>query len=81
MSKVKIEKDGVTQEVKSRYLHNFLSQGWQEVGSVKKKVSKIGNAKATADVIEEDAPQEDGEDNWTFSLDETSMPNTNEGEE
>lgn len=80
MSKVTIEKDGVTQEVKSRYLHNFLSQGWQEVGTVKKKVSKIGNAKATADVIEEDAPQED-EDNWTNSLDDTSMPTTNEGEE
>lgn len=79
MSKVTIEKDGVTKEVKSRYLHNFLSQGWQEVGTVKKKVSKIGNAKATADVIEEDTPQED-EDNWTFSLDETSMPTTNEGE-
>lgn len=52
--KTTIEKDGVTQEVKTRYLHNFLSRGWQEVNQRKEKVSKIGVANATADVKKED---------------------------
>lgn len=70
--KIEIKKDGETQWVKQRFLHSFLNKGWEVVGE--KKVSKIGTANATADVIEEEyTPQEQEDD--------TSMPNHNEGEE
>jgi len=68
---ITIEKDGVLKSVKERFLQNFLDRGWKVVGE--KKVSRIGKAKATADVIEEDvSPQEE---------EQSSMPNDNEGEE
>ena len=79
--KTQIEKDGVVQTVKDRYLQNFLDRGWTVIGE--KKVCKVGKAKATADVIEEEVPlNQEEEDNWTISLDdESSMPIDNEGEE
>ena len=71
MSKIKVTKDGVSQEVKQRYLHSFIAQGWKVEGD--KKVSKVGTAKATADVIEEVNPQ--------IQEEESSMPNINKGDE
>jgi len=84
MSKVKVTKEGVTQEIKKRFLHNFIAQGWKVEGD--KKVSKIGKAKATADVIEEETTPQEDEDNWTFDArdfvqDDASMPNDKQGEE
>lgn len=72
MNKIKVTKDGVTQEVKQRYLNSFIAKGWKVQGD--KKVSKIGSAKATADVIEEVIPQPEKEE-------DSSMPNINKGEE
>lgn len=71
MSKVKVTKDGVVQEVKERYLNSFIAKGWVAEGN--KKVSKIGTAKATADVIEEVIPPKQEE--------ESPMPNDDKGEE
>lgn len=53
--KVTIEKNGQQQAVKQKYLKNFLDRGWKTVGE--KKVSKVGVAKATADIVEEEIPQ------------------------
>lgn len=72
MSKVKVTKDGVTREVKERYLHGFIAKGWVVDGG--KKVSNVGKAKATADVIEEVIPPKQEEE-------ESSMPNEDKGEE
>jgi len=73
MSKVTVTKNGVTQEVKSRFLHNFIAQGWSVEGS--KKVSTVGKANATADVIEEQMPLKPEVD------EDASMPSNQEGEE
>lgn len=72
MIKIKITKDGVSQEVKERYLPSFVAKGWKVESN--KKVSKIGIAKATADVIEEVNPQPKQEE-------ESSMPNINKGDD
>lgn len=72
MNKIKVTKDGVTQEVKQRYLPSFIAKGWKVQSD--KKVSKIGTAKATADVIEEVNPQPKPEE-------ESSMPNINKGDD
>lgn len=77
MSKFTIEKNGVTQIVKERYLKNFLDQGW-EISNTTTDVQKVFSKKTakvevTAEVIEEDeTPQIE---------DESSMPNYNEGDE
>lgn len=77
MSKFTIEKDGVTQIVKERYLKNFLDRGW-EISNTTTDVQKVFSRKATkveatAEVIEEEeTPQVE---------EESSMPNYNEGEE
>jgi hypothetical protein len=77
MSKFTIEKDGVTQIVKERYLKNFLDRGW-EISNTTTDVQKVFSKKTakvevTAEVIEEDeTPQIE---------DEPSMPNYNEGDE
>lgn len=77
MSKFTIEKDGVTQIVKERYLKNFLDKGW-EISNTTTDVQKVFSKKTakvevTAEVIEEDeTPQIE---------DEPSMPNYNEGDE
>ena len=77
MSKFTIEKNGVTQIVKERYLKNFLDQGW-EISNTTTDVQKVFSKKTakvevTAEVIEEDeTPQIE---------DEPSMPNYNEGDE
>lgn len=73
MDKVKITKDGVSREVKARYLNSFIAQGWVAEGD--KKLSRIGKAKATAEVIEEAIPPKQEEAN------ESSMPNEDKGEE
>jgi hypothetical protein len=74
MTKVKVTKDGVTQEIKHRYLQNFLDRGWTVEGEKKSAVNyKI---EATADVIEEDDPLEIEEDD-----DNSSMPEDDEGED
>jgi hypothetical protein len=50
-----LEKDGVRQEVKERYLNKFLEQGWTKVSDTSpKKISK-NVIKAVADVIESSA--------------------------
>lgn len=72
MIKIKITKDGVSQQVKERYLPSFVAKGWKVESN--KKVSKIGIAKATADVIEEVNPQPKQEE-------ESSMPNINKGDD
>jgi hypothetical protein len=78
MSKFTIEKDGVTQIVKERYLKNFLDKGW-EISNTTTDVQKVFSKKTakvevTAEVIEEEeTPQIEEE--------ETSMPNYNQGEE
>jgi len=77
MNKFTIEKDGVTQIVKERYLKNFLDKGW-EVSNTTTDVQKVFSKKTakvevTAEVIEEETPQIEEE--------ETSMPNYNQGEE
>jgi hypothetical protein len=72
MNKIKITKDGASQEVKERYLPSFVAKGWKVESN--KKVSKIGIAKATADVIEEVNPQPKKEE-------ESSMPNINKGDD
>ena len=47
-----LEKDGVQQNVKDRYLNKFLEQGWTQVSDTSpKKISK-NVIKASADVIE-----------------------------
>jgi hypothetical protein len=47
-----LEKDGVRQNVKERYLNKFLEQGWTHVSDTSpKKISK-NVIKASADVIE-----------------------------
>jgi hypothetical protein len=47
-----LEKDGVQQTVKERYLNKFLEQGWTKVSDTSpKKISK-NVIKASADVIE-----------------------------
>ena len=75
MEKVKIQKDGVVQEVKQRYLNNFLDKGWKLVSKTfEKKVSKIGIAKVTADVIGEEVPLQEEEE-------QSSMPTIIKGEE
>ena len=77
MSKFTIQKDGVTQIVKERYLKNFLDRGW-EISNTTTDVQKVFSKKTakvevTAEVIEEDeTPQIE---------DEPSMPNYNEGDE
>ena len=77
MSKFTIEKNGVTQIVKERYLKNFLDRGW-EISNTTTDVQKVFSRKATkveatAEVIEEEeTPQVE---------DEPSMPNYNEGDE
>ena len=77
MSKFTIQKDGVTQIVKERYLKNFLDRGW-EISNTTTDVQKVFSKKTakvevTAEVIEEDnAPQVE---------DESSMPNYNQGDE
>jgi len=77
MSKFTIEKDGVTQIVKERYLKNFLDRGW-EISNTTDDVQKVFSRKATkveatAEVIEEDETPQIEE--------ESSMPNYNEGDE
>lgn len=72
MNKVKVIKDGVEQLVKERYLPSFVAKGWKVQSN--KKVSKIGVAKASADVIEEVNPQPKPEE-------ESSMPNINKGDD
>jgi hypothetical protein len=58
-----LEKDGVRQNVKGRYLNKFLEQGWTQVSDASpKKISK-NVIKASADVIvpqveESNPPQE-----------------------
>lgn len=77
MSKFTIQKDGVTQIVKERYLKNFLDRGW-EISNTTTDVQKVFSKKTakvevTAEVIEEDeTPQIE---------DEPSMPNYNQGDE
>ena len=77
MSKFTIEKNGVTQIVKERYLKNFLDKGW-EISNTTTDVQKVFSKKTakvevTAEVIEEDeTPQIE---------DESSMPNYNQGDE
>jgi len=77
MSKFTIEKNGVTQIVKERYLKNFLDRGW-EISNTTTDVQKVFSKKTakvevTAEVIEEEeTPQIE---------DEPSMPNYNEGDE
>lgn len=77
MSKFTIQKDGVTQIVKERYLKNFLDKGW-EISNTTTDVQKVFSKKTakvevTAEVIEEDeTPQIE---------DESSMPNYNQGDE
>jgi|AACY02.14.fsa_nt_gi hypothetical protein len=77
MSKFTIQKDGVTQIVKERYLKNFLDRGW-EISNTTTDVQKVFSKKTakvevTAEVIEEDeTPQIE---------DESSMPNYNQGDE
>lgn len=77
MSKFTIEKNGVTQIVKERYLKNFLDKGW-EISNTTTDVQKVFSKKTakvevTAEVIEEDeTPQIE---------DEPSMPNYNQGDE
>ena len=71
--KITVTKDGVTQEVKERYLQNFIDRGWTT--SEDKVISKVGKAKATADILEEDIPQIEMEE------EETSNDSDEEGEE
>ena len=67
-----IERRGEIIAVKESQLEKFLNEGWSFV--TEKKVSKIGKAKATADVIEEEvAPQSEDE--------QSSMPTEIKGEE
>lgn len=47
-----ITRRGVVQAVKESQLNKFLNEGWSLL--TEKTVSKIGKAKATADVIEEE---------------------------
>jgi hypothetical protein len=71
-----------TVAVKEKDITRFLAEGWTMLDSnPAKKVSKIGTAKATADVIEEVNPLEEEEDNWTFSLEDTSMPKDKQGDD
>lgn len=79
MDKIKINKDGVTQFVKPRHLQNFVERGWKVSGD--EKVSKVGKAKATADIIEEEVPLQIEEENWDEPEQESSMPNDIKGEE
>jgi hypothetical protein len=78
MKKFTIEKDGVTQIVKERYLKNFLDRGW-EISNTTTDVQKVFSRKATkveatAEIIEEDnAPQ--------VEEDDASMLNHNQGDE
>jgi hypothetical protein len=78
MSKFTIQKDGVTQIVKERYLKNFLDRGW-EISNTTTDVQKVFSRKATkveatAEIIEEDnAPQ--------VEEDDASMLNHNQGDE
>lgn len=79
--KIQIEKDGVVQEVKERHLQNFLDRGWNMASGQKNNISTVGKANATADIIEEETPQEE-EELWDEDLeDEASMPNNQEGDE
>jgi len=71
--KITVTKDGVTQEVKERYLQNFIDRGWTTTED--KVISKVGKAKATADILEEDIPQIEMEEQ------ETSNDSDEEGEE
>lgn len=77
MNKFTIQKDGVTQIVKERYLKNFLDRGW-EISNTTTDVQKVFSRKATkveatAEIIEEEeTPQVE---------EESSMPNYNQGEE
>lgn len=71
--KITVTKDGVTQEVKERYLQNFIDRGWTTTED--KVISKVGKAKATADILEEDIPQIEMEE------EETSNDSDEEGEE
>jgi hypothetical protein len=62
-----LEKDGVRQNVKERYLNKFLEQGWTHVSDTSpKKISK-NVIKASADVI---VPQ----------VEESNPPNDIKGE-
>lgn len=50
MSKVKVELDGVVQEVKERYLNRFLEKGWTEVSNTSPKKLSKNKIKVDADV-------------------------------
>jgi len=82
MSKITITKDGVTKEIKHRYLENFLDRGWVHEGEVPAKKEVSVKVEATADVVEEETPETEDEDNWTYSLDDSeSEPEDEEGED
>ena len=75
MEKITVTKDGVTQDIKHRYLQNFLDRGWTESKPKSKKKSAVDvKVEATADVIEEATPP-------IVEEEESSMPKFNQGEE
>ena len=68
---IEIEKSGETRSVKTRYLQNFLDQGWKPVVAKKTTPAAAKKITATADVTPvEDWDPESGED-WADSEEST----------
>jgi hypothetical protein len=55
---IQITKDGVTQEIKARYLSRFLEQGWTEVSNTSPKKPSKAKITAVAEVIEQTVQEE-----------------------
>lgn len=62
--KITVEKAGVTQEIKERYLQNFLDRGWKTVSAKKSKpAAKIVEAAAEVKPV-------DNEPAWDIEVEE-----------
>jgi hypothetical protein len=72
---IKIEKDGVVQEIKERYLNRFLDTGWAVVSDTTPKKLSKNKIKVTAEVepaVETEPVQEE--------VPPTNPPNNIQGE-
>jgi len=81
---VEIEKNGEVQNVKERYLQNFIDRGWTPTGSKKTKpAGKVVKAAAEVKPVEEEElPYEEWDINsedWADS-EEAAYLNQNKGE-
>lgn len=76
--KITVEKSGATQEIKERYLQNFLDRGWKKVSAKKTKPAvKIEAAAEVKPVVDEPQAWDINEEEWAESQ-EAMMDNKGE---